>query len=151
MRNATYVGKLPRWKPAQEQHSLAQLCANRKTRTLNGKKYWFFAHIQTFFLDIKREITDEGLKWTKGWKWLQKVFRPAFRCAQHPKASQNTQQVGIWNQMMSINGCYFPMPFVSTPLFWAEIQQAQISVFSSILVFQVKSVINVTPLPVFPV
>ena len=28
MRNAAYVGRLPRWKPAQEQHSLAQLRAN---------------------------------------------------------------------------------------------------------------------------
>ena len=25
-------------------------------------------------------------------KWLKKMFRPAFGCAQHPKAGRNTQQ-----------------------------------------------------------
>ena len=29
----------------------------------------------------------------KGWKRLKKGFRPAFWCAQHPKAGQNTQQM----------------------------------------------------------
>ena len=34
------------------------------------------------------------LKWTNGWKQLkraEKMFQPAFRCAQHPKAGRNTQ------------------------------------------------------------
>ena len=29
----------------------------------------------------------------KVWKWLKKVFQPAFGCAQHPKAGWNTQQI----------------------------------------------------------
>ena len=32
---------------------------------------------------------------TKHWKQLKKVIWPAFECAQHPKAGQNTQQIGI--------------------------------------------------------
>ena len=54
--------------------------------------------VETFFsaifqLDFSREITKKALKWTtKVEKRLKKMFRPAFGCAQHPKAGRNTQQ-----------------------------------------------------------
>ena len=45
-----------------------------------------------FFSDFSCEITEKALKWTKKVeKRLKKRFRPAFRCAQHPKAGRNTQ------------------------------------------------------------
>ena len=59
-----------------------------------SNKIWFW----TFFVDFSHEITEKGLKSTKmlenGWK---KVVRPAFGCAQHPKAGQNTQHTGHLN------------------------------------------------------
>ena len=43
-----------------------------------------------------------ALKWRKkGWKTAEKMFRPAFGWAQHPKTGQNTQQTSIfttWNE-----------------------------------------------------
>ena len=53
----------------------------------------FFVLFQMFFVDFRHEITEKGLKWAKkGWKRLKRVVRPAFGCAQHPKAGQNLQQ-----------------------------------------------------------
>ena len=43
--------------------------------------------------DFSREITEKALKLTKQVKkTAEKRFRPAFGCAQHPKAGRNTQQ-----------------------------------------------------------
>ena len=48
---------------------------------------------RTFFVDFSREITEKVLKEQKRLKTAEKVVRPAFGCAQHPKAGQNTQQL----------------------------------------------------------
>ena len=36
-----------------------------------------------------------GQNTQKRLKMAKKVFRPAFGCAQHPKAGRNTQQLGV--------------------------------------------------------
>ena len=42
------------------------------------------------FLDFRRKFIEKHLKRRKK---AEKLFRPAFGCAQHPKAGQNTQQI----------------------------------------------------------
>ena len=57
---------------------------------LRSSKIWKkHVHFQTFFVDFRREINK------KGWKRLKKVVRPAFGCAQHPRAGRNTQHTII--------------------------------------------------------
>ena len=51
-------------------------------------------YFDQLFVDFSREITEKPLKWTKKVKKrLKKRFRPAFGCAQHPKAGRNTQHM----------------------------------------------------------
>ena len=48
------------------------------------------------FLKKKRKrktVYSKSIKMKKGLKQLKKVFQPAFGCAQHPNAGQNTQQI----------------------------------------------------------
>ena len=47
----------------------------------------------------------------KGWKTAEKMIRPAFWCAQHPKACQNTQHIGanytiIFTILKGRHSCY---------------------------------------------
>ena len=52
------------------------------------KNMWFqpWNHLKSFEMN------------KKGWKTAEKMFRPAFGCAQHPKAGRNTQQsLYIWH------------------------------------------------------
>ena len=49
----------------------------------------FFVHFQTFFVDFRCEITEKSLK--KVEKRQKKMFQPAFRGVQHPKAGRYTQ------------------------------------------------------------
>ena len=49
-----------------------------------------------FFGHFRCEITEKALKLTKKVeKQLKKMFQPAFGCAQHPKAGQNTQHLAL--------------------------------------------------------
>ena len=61
-----------------------------------------FLHSAFFNIHLVNINTLNKLIWPSSSKKLengpQKLFQPAFRCAQHPKAGQNTQQVGMCNQ-----------------------------------------------------
>ena len=71
---------------------------------------------QTFFEDIRCEITEKGLKWTNqvenGWK---KVVQPALGCAQLPKAGWNTQQTVTFTPLGS-NDLDYPHNYRVTTL-----------------------------------
>ena len=76
--------------PAQGKVERWQLGQGIKCEELT--KTHFSCSLSDFFVDFRREITEKGLEWTKKhWKWLKKVFWPAFGCAQYPKTGRNTQ------------------------------------------------------------
>ena len=53
--------------------------------------------VPTFFVDFSCEITEKALKLTKKVeKRLKKMFRPAFACAQHPKAGRKHNTLPIF-------------------------------------------------------
>ena len=76
-----------------------------KTYIILRQRLTYFCH----------EITKKALKWTKKVeKRLKKMFRPAFGCAQHPKAGRNTQHIFTRSSSSSL---WFYLIFIVSVIF----------------------------------
>ena len=58
-------------------------------------------------------------------KTAEKVFRPAFRCALHPKAGRNTQQITIKYREYRANILSFLKYFLNSPTDFPEVTKEQ--------------------------
>ena len=82
---------------------LGDACTQKLVETFFQPFFNLFRSFQSFFSDFTAEIKKKRQKMNKKVfffilakkieKRLKKMFRPAFGCAQHPKAGGNTQQV----------------------------------------------------------
>ena len=62
-------------------------------RLKSRKNMVMFQTFLNIFFNFRRKFIEKPLKEEKRLNTVKKVFQPALRYAQHPKAGQNTQQL----------------------------------------------------------
>ena len=76
----------------------------------------------------------------KGWKTAEKMFCPAFGCAQQPKAGRNTQQSSHFNVTEGGGGAYFFVKFEWRNLWMPPYPKLNFVLSLKLtIIFQVKS------------
>ena len=78
---------------------ISDVSSKNKTNQLKNDKIGVSSqgvdqHFQTFSC-VGQKITEKCVKSSKKVENGQKIFQPAFSCAQHPKVGGNTQQFNI--------------------------------------------------------